>query len=173
MHSTDYQKLALRTEVTPPFISTTVGRGESEANRLGRLLHAAIGMVTEIGELEEQAAAGGHDRVNVIEEIGDIYWYVNLAIDACGANWDDDRLRLQAYEASLEAAIYRMVCTAGQLMDIYKKHLIYGKPFTFDNASCFSAGTSLAAQGRHFTRSGRHKQRRWTGTSPSCRSASR
>jgi len=58
-----------------------------------RLLHAALGLATETGELCDaikRAVYYGRelDRTNVIEELGDLCWYLALAIDALGVNWD-------------------------------------------------------------------------------------
>jgi len=80
MRFDEYIKLAVRTEsrINP---KTGVGFTRDE-----RLLHAAIGMVTEVGELLD--AIKKHifygkqlDRVNMQEEIGDLCWYVALASD--------------------------------------------------------------------------------------------
>ena len=49
-----------------------------------RLLHAALGCVTEAGELADQmkkAVVYGRDldKVNFVEELGDLLWYITLA----------------------------------------------------------------------------------------------
>ena len=54
-----------------------------------RVLHAAIGMATEVGELLDavkKAAFYGKrlDMVNLFEEAGDIQWYFMLLCVACG-----------------------------------------------------------------------------------------
>lgn len=51
------------------------------------LLHAAIGAATEVGELLDAIKRGIYygkplDLLNVVEEIGDIYWYLGLACNA-------------------------------------------------------------------------------------------
>lgn len=56
-----------------------------------RLLHAAIGIATEAGELAEQLYGHlflGHplDQVHIEEELGDILWYVALACNALGVD---------------------------------------------------------------------------------------
>jgi hypothetical protein len=78
MDANEYQKLALRTEKTPEF-----------AKHLSRLLHALLGVCTEAGELQDMVKkhliyGREFDRVNVLEECGDILWYIALALDTCG-----------------------------------------------------------------------------------------
>lgn len=56
-----------------------------------RLLHAAIGLCTEAGEIQDALKKSLFygkplDTVNLKEEIGDIMWYVALACDALGAD---------------------------------------------------------------------------------------
>lgn len=53
-----------------------------------RLLHAAIGIFTESGEMLDallsQLAGEGLDKVNLAEEAGDVDWYKAIAIDELG-----------------------------------------------------------------------------------------
>lgn len=86
MTADEYQKQALRTEHTPPFANTTE---EINGRALSRLLHAALGACTEVGELQDMIKkhliySKEFDRVNVLEECGDILWYIALALDATG-----------------------------------------------------------------------------------------
>lgn len=58
-----------------------------------RLLHAAIGMATESGEfldaLKKHLFYGKPlDTVNLIEELGDQLWYIAIAMDALGTDFD-------------------------------------------------------------------------------------
>lgn len=69
------------------------------AQRLGtpeniRLLHAAIGLATEAGEIQDQlkkAIFYGKplDKVNLAEELGDLFWYMAIMSDALGVSFDD------------------------------------------------------------------------------------
>lgn len=58
-----------------------------------RLLHAAIGMFTESGEileaLEKDIQGIPLDKVNFQEELGDINWYEAIALDELGADKAD------------------------------------------------------------------------------------
>lgn len=71
----------------------------------GDLQHATLGMLSEIGEVadmvKKQLAAGkGINLDNLREELGDIVWYLNLAIVRCGFTWDEV---LEANNAKLSA----------------------------------------------------------------------
>jgi NTP pyrophosphatase (non-canonical NTP hydrolase) len=81
MTANEYQQLALRTEATPPFITDDL--------RLSRVMHGAMGMVTESAELMDMLKkhilyGKTFDLVNVKEEAADCLWYIALALDACG-----------------------------------------------------------------------------------------
>lgn len=58
-----------------------------------RLLHAAMGMVTETGEfvseLKKHVFYGKDlDWLNLFEEIGDLFWYIAVALDALNCDWE-------------------------------------------------------------------------------------
>lgn len=59
-----------------------------------RLLHAAMGMVTETGEftdiLKKWTIYGKDlDFIHLAEELGDLMWYIALACNALGINLED------------------------------------------------------------------------------------
>ncbi len=59
-----------------------------------RILHGAIGCCTEGGELLDcvkKAMFYGReiDRVNLLEELGDLSWYMSQMIDELGSSWDE------------------------------------------------------------------------------------
>lgn len=59
-----------------------------------RFLHAALGIAGEAGEVVDiikKVAMYDRplDRNHLIEEIGDLAWYVNLMIDAAGSTWSE------------------------------------------------------------------------------------
>ena len=63
-----------------------------------RLLHVAMGLVTESGEfidaLKKSIYYGKElDRVNLKEELGDILWYVAVACDALGTDFETEMKR--------------------------------------------------------------------------------
>lgn len=56
-----------------------------------RLLHGVTGLVTEVGELMDALlrhlfSGEELDRVNLIEEVGDLCWYMAIILDVLGAD---------------------------------------------------------------------------------------
>lgn len=85
----EYQALALKTEKTPSYIRDEFSLGHIEKQALERLNHAMLGLCTEVGEAQDalkKALIYGRklDEVNLIEEAGDILWYLALFADALG-----------------------------------------------------------------------------------------
>jgi NTP pyrophosphatase (non-canonical NTP hydrolase) len=83
MHAHEYHEAAMRTgrEAPPDYFPGDVARN--------RLLHAALGVGSEVGELLDQYKrhifyGAPLDRVNVIEECGDLLWFSGLGCDARG-----------------------------------------------------------------------------------------
>jgi NTP pyrophosphatase (non-canonical NTP hydrolase) len=59
-----------------------------------RLLHGAMGVVTEAGELmdslKKQIFYGAEpDKVNIKEEIGDLFWYIGILCDTLGMTFEE------------------------------------------------------------------------------------
>lgn len=59
-----------------------------------RLMHSIMGVANEAGELMEAIKKGifygkEPDRVNLIEEYGDLLWYIALGLDALGVTFDE------------------------------------------------------------------------------------
>ena len=83
----DYVELANRTEA--PITPELLARMASQA----RCLHAVMGLTTEVGELADaykrHVFYGAHvDPVNVVEEVGDICWYLAILMDELGFDFD-------------------------------------------------------------------------------------
>lgn len=85
MNTHEYMEQALMTESLP----------ETElTHEQKRLTHASLGLCTEAAELAD--AVKKHifygkplDKVNLVEEIGDILWYSAIVLDACQSSFDD------------------------------------------------------------------------------------
>ena len=112
----NYIKEALRTE-------STTFKVDNE-----RLLHAAMGLSTEIGEL-----VLGHKqdsgRQNIIEEIGDCYWYLALAYDAIGVDSTKRDMgdNMEYIELNIEDIFHELTQVSSDLLDILKKSIFYGR----------------------------------------------
>lgn len=83
MTPNEYIDLVLRSEATIPL-------GDIDA----RLLHAMCGINTESGELTDQIKkvlfyARKIDVTNIKEELGDLSWYISLALSAIGSSWEE------------------------------------------------------------------------------------
>lgn len=111
----DYIENVVKTEskVTPELIA----RMSDKSNI--RLLHAGIGMCTEAGEFIDQLKkhifyGRPLDKVNLKEEIQDVMWYIGIALDELGSDFDtEQRKNIDKLKArygdkfSAEAAINR------------------------------------------------------------------
>jgi NTP pyrophosphatase (non-canonical NTP hydrolase) len=63
-----------------------------------RLLHAGIGIATESGEfldaLKKHIFYGKElDKVNLLEELGDLFWYMAIALDELGSTFEKEQAR--------------------------------------------------------------------------------
>lgn len=91
MKGSEFKALALKTEKTPLFVKVT---GDPTKDRmLARMMHALLGMMSEVGEVADQLKkhiiyGKELDVINLIEEHGDESWYLSLLIDACGSTWE-------------------------------------------------------------------------------------
>lgn len=92
MNPSEYVNNALRTEHTPDFVR--LDGADAVANRrMARLLHATLGLMTEVGEiadaLKKKLIYGKDlDLVNLAEEHGDESWYMALLVDAIGSSFE-------------------------------------------------------------------------------------
>jgi NTP pyrophosphatase (non-canonical NTP hydrolase) len=82
----DYQQLASRTICPQMEVAERLNK-ESNLEKTLMLYHSVVGMTGEVGELatavEKTCWYGSElDRLNVIEELGDVLWYV---AEACTA----------------------------------------------------------------------------------------
>lgn len=89
MISRDYQKLAAVTEST----DFDAIRKRMSSIRAIRLEHAQLGIASEAGEIADQLKkhffyGKDLDVVNLSEEIGDLFWYLALAANELGYDFD-------------------------------------------------------------------------------------
>lgn len=100
MEANEYQRLALRTESVNKamerleVVDSPWNPVPLHLKQLLRLLHGAIGVGTEGGELLDQVKKHLYygkalDKANVMEECGDVLWYVAVALDAVGFTMEE------------------------------------------------------------------------------------
>jgi NTP pyrophosphatase (non-canonical NTP hydrolase) len=85
----EYQELASRTEST----DFEAIRNRMNSVRAIRLQHAQLGIASEGGEIADQLKKSFFygktlDTVNLAEELGDLFWYMALAANELGIDFD-------------------------------------------------------------------------------------
>lgn len=137
MNPKEYEKNVLITESCD--FSAIKGRMD---DRMIRLLHAGLGMSSELTELTDAAnRESGIDWVNVVEESADLAWYVAVAVNAL----EFDHEEISSYESSdtvgslfkhsftsLTGAISSTTWAIGNYNDLLKKHLFYGRELNME-----------------------------------------
>jgi NTP pyrophosphatase (non-canonical NTP hydrolase) len=139
MQTNQYQALAMRTaKMFPTF----------EMN----LLHAALGIGSESGELAETIAAnwmdlpGAQGTANIGEETGDGSWYVALLSAHMGWNFEDLLITADMAVYALSYGLHKssqmlspaamqlmLNAFAGEILTVVKAHVIYGKPLNTEH----------------------------------------
>ncbi len=96
-----------------------------------RLLHAAMGLCTEVGELFELES-----EQHLIEEMGDIFWYLALAHDALGLDFNATVIEqdLSDWEPRGETPLDSFTIYSTDLLDMVKKQVFYGRPIDIQKA---------------------------------------
>jgi hypothetical protein len=128
MNFVDYISNAVRTES----MNMDLIRGSSDSSRLGndnaiRLLHAALGLTTEVVELFE--ALEKEDGKNVKEEIGDMFWYLAIAFDSA-RNEFGDVIVMPGVDVSwigmdLKTTKCALLSEVGKFADVIKRTIFY------------------------------------------------
>jgi NTP pyrophosphatase (non-canonical NTP hydrolase) len=132
----NYQALAMRTESFKDELP------EDKAFAM-RFLHHAMGLVTESGEMMET-------QENLVEEIGDAFWYlagmantfefqmVDFAIRNISSISDElNNVIISNSRGSkeiIDVEIKLLVIEAAQIMDCAKRYFFYGKPLDMPRA---------------------------------------
>jgi NTP pyrophosphatase (non-canonical NTP hydrolase) len=106
-----------------------------------RLLHGAIGLASELAEIREMAQKKEIDEVNLKEEMGDLCWYMGIMVSELGLD-PDSIFRIKDIMASVDHPDYRrdylnehvdgMTIDIGEMIDLLKKNLMYGKPLNVE-----------------------------------------
>ena len=91
-----------------------------------RLLHAVIGVLTEVEELLDNHIGDEQDDTNRLEESGDVCWY--LAIIGREMNLDYPQLLVKTKNDNPMKLVLKIVKNTCKLLDMMKKKLYYNKP---------------------------------------------
>lgn len=111
-----------------------------ETTKLGltnRMLHAIVGISTEMGEIAEAYEKSGNgavplDYVNLAEEVGDAYWYTAVLFDELGIVRVEENLNhLVTY--SPERIPTNLFSISADMLDKTKKTMFYGKEFNVED----------------------------------------
>lgn len=105
----EYSKLALRTE--------------SNNETIDRKIHATLGMSSELAELLASDA-------NIKEEVGDIFWYLNVACDSFGFTLEYVFKTAKSYYHSSLRPDLALIRGISFLSDVVKRDKFYGKEET-------------------------------------------
>lgn len=130
MRCHEYQKLALRT--LPAKESATLD------HRQIQLVHAIFGISGEIGEIIQDL----EDRANVIQEVGDILWYVAIALDAIDFDFEDLEYTVDVSHTYDDLTIQTSIA-----VDIVKRHIFYKSEFNFEKFLLAIGGIMSALYG--------------------------
>lgn len=103
-----------------------------------RLLHAVIGVLTEVEELLDNHIGDEQDFTNMLEEAGDITWY--LAIIGREMDLDYPQLIVKTKNDNPMKLVLKIVKNTCKLLDMLKKKLYYNKPI---DENLFKTITSL------------------------------
>lgn len=102
---------------------------ESEHER--NMLHAAMGLCTEAGELLELndvlSKGGQHDVVNLKEELGDAWWYVAIIHREVLTLKETEESADVSFNIDLMSSIRQLNIKCLHLLDMMKKYAFYGK----------------------------------------------
>jgi NTP pyrophosphatase (non-canonical NTP hydrolase) len=110
----EYIPLAIRTESPRSFGLPT---------QTTRLFHAAVGICTEVAEL-----VAHNGQLNLREELGDVAWYLAIAYNALEIQIPDCFRPVSSGYRPFGLLQKDLVVESGELIDLFKKHVFYGKP---------------------------------------------
>ena len=91
-----------------------------------RLLHAVIGVLTEVEELLDNHIGDEQDSTNRLEESGDVCWY--LALIGREMNLDYPQLLVKTKNDDPMKLVLKIVKNTCKLLYMMKKKLYYNKP---------------------------------------------
>ena len=130
MHTRDYRKRVLATEAA----DWDAVRARLRDDRHLRILHAAIGLASEVGELSEAILVISPSYVSVIEELGDALWYCTAGLDAADgalalSPLSDNAAPIEEVDDWRESRplLELLVFEAGEILSQVKAWIYYGR----------------------------------------------
>ena len=119
MNFKQYQKETIR---------TFAFRQTSLTTTMTDMLHCAIGIATEVGELIEAFSKDNQDEVNIGEEIADQMWYISNLSNFIKFDLETECcLRNTICYKDTNRYLDEQVILSGELLDIFKKTIYYNK----------------------------------------------
>lgn len=107
-----------------------------------RLLHGAIGLSSELSEIQEMTEKPRLDAVNLKEEMGDLFWYMGIIVDELKLDPEtvfkhNEKGAIVDFNGSvtLQAQVNGMVKAVGTAVDFLKKSVMYGKDLNVDGVT--------------------------------------
>lgn len=91
-----------------------------------KVLHAIIGVLTEVEELLDNHIGETQDFTNILEEAGDITWY--LAIIGREYQLDYPQLLVRNKNEDPMKLVLKIIKNTCKLLDMMKKKIYYNKP---------------------------------------------
>lgn len=98
-----------------------------------KLLHGAIGIITELAELSQGIESD--DTINIGEELADILWYLSIF---------ERELDFELEEIESENDISN---SAAEILDIFKKKMYYNKSYNVDSLKKYCNGVFSGVKG--------------------------
>jgi len=109
-------------ELSEKTLSTQFNCDEKEQ----KVLHAVIGILTEVEELLDNHIGETQDFTNILEEAGDITWY--LAIIGREYQLDYPQLLVRTKNEDPMKLVLKIIKNTCKLLDMMKKKIYYNKP---------------------------------------------
>jgi len=125
-HATEHQPKAEGERVYPPFEQMIHRLFKQMDTPVATLLHASIGMSGEAAEL-----LNADSGKNIIEECGDLEFYIEAAKQHFTADYDGamaETTDARVVDMRLSNIVPNIVTASGDFQDIVKKAWVYGKP---------------------------------------------
>lgn len=98
-------------------------------HKVEKLLHGTIGILTEIEEILENYVDDKFDNVNVLEEVGDIFWYLSILSREFNIDISDIS---ETNEKNPKKIMISIIIDSLKMLDILKKKLYYNKEIKDD-----------------------------------------